>query len=274
MPKFEPFLKTPPSTMTIMPRIRPDDPLIKDTPLATAKAVRHYMMDEYAAIRKYIETPAFFRKKVVRNYLYRGPVLEWYLKIKIRLDDHYQLFDKYLPEDGKITDIGCGYGFMAYMLQLMSPKRSILAYDYDIDKIETANHCALKNNNIDFIQADVTNMEFEQSDAFLLADVLHYLPEHEQEKLIANCVKNLKPDGVIIIRDADAGLKKKHAGTKISEILSTGLGFNKTWNNEKKLFFVSKEQYLEIFSQHNLSVNTLDETKMTSNLIYILRKEQ
>jgi len=273
MPKFEPFLKTTPATMTILPRIHPDDPLIKETSLATARSVRHHMMEEYALIRKKIETPDFIRKKVVRNYLYRSPMLEWYMKVKIRLDDNYQVFDEYLPGQGLITDIGCGYGFMAYMLQLLSPQRKFHALDHDPDKIDTANNCALKNENIEFEQADVSEVSFKSGDAFLLIDVLHYLPEDEQQKLISRCAQTLNDKGVIIIRDADPGMKKKHRGTRISEFFSTGIGFNKTWKDEKKLFFLSKEKYLQIFSQNNLSVTTIDETKMNSNLIYILKKK-
>jgi trans-aconitate methyltransferase len=273
MPKFEPFLKTSPATISIMPRIAPGHPMIKETSLATARAFRQYYKKEYAAIRKKIETPAFFRKKVVRNYLYRGPMLEWYMKVKIRLDDHYQLFHKNLPEKGSISDIGCGYGFMAYMLQLMAPARRITAYDHDEDKIDTARNCALKNPKINFIHADICQTELLQSDAFLLIDVLHYLPYEEQEKLIKRCIERLNPGGCMIIRDADAGMKKKHMGTRVSEILSTGIGFNKTWKGKKKLFFTSKEKYLEIFSHYGMDVEIVDQTKMNSNLIYIIRKQ-
>ena len=273
MPKFEPFLKTTPATITILPRIKPGDALIKATDLATSKAIRHYMMEEYAGIRKKIETPAFFRKMVVRNYLYRSPVLEWYMKVKIRAEDHYRIFHEHLPEEGTITDIGCGYGFMAYMLHLMAPGRRILGYDHDPDKIDTALHCALKNEKTSFIHADITQLEPEPSDAFILADVLHYLPEEEQAKLIGRCAASLRPGGTIIMRDADAAMRRKHLGTRLSEIISTRSGFNRTWQGRRKLFFLPGEKYLELFSQSGLEAEIIDQTKLTSNLIYILRKK-
>jgi 1-acyl-sn-glycerol-3-phosphate acyltransferase len=274
MPKFEPFLKTSTSTMTILPRIKQDDPLIKDSLLATSKSVRKYMKKEYAVIRSSLETPVFYRKKLIRSFLNRGPVLEWYMKIKIRMEDNYLPFHKHLPENGLLTDIGCGYGFMSYMLYLLAPQRRIMAYDYDRDKIDTANHCALKNDNIQFHHADVSRAEIPQSDAFILADVLHYMPEDEQEKLITKCTGKLNDKGVIIIRDANAAMKKKHLGTRISELFSTHLGFNKTIGESKKLYFISKEKYLTIFSQLDLHVEIIDETKMTSNIVYVLRKKQ
>jgi len=274
MPKFEPFLKTAPTTMTILPRIKPDDPLIKDSPLETSKSIRHYMMKEYAVIRKRLETPAFLRKKLVLNYLFRGPVLEWYMKIKIRAEDNYVPFHEILPENATISDIGCGYGFMSYMLQLMAPQRTIMAYDYDQDKIDTAQHCALKNKNITFTYVDARNIDLKFSDAFILADILHYLPEDEQEILIGKCVRKLNDQGMIIIRDADASMRKKHTGTRISEFISTRVGFNRTFGNDYKLFFASKERFMNIFSKMDLDVKIVDHTKATSNLIYILKKKQ
>jgi len=272
MPKFEPFLKTSPVSMTILPRIRQNSPLIKDTLLATSKSVRHHMKGEYARIRKEFETPAFFRKKVIRNYLYRGPVLEWYMKAKIRMEDHYRLFHDILPEKGLITDIGCGYGFMAYMLQLMAGERKITGYDYDADKIDTAIHCHLNNKNTNFIRADVTGLDPENSDAFILADVLHYMSARDQEKLINACAAKLNDGGMIIIRDADATMRKKHLGTKISEFMSTRIGFNKTLSKDYKLYFRPKDFYMEIFTKLDLDVQVIDDTSLTSNLVYVLRK--
>lgn len=274
MPKFEPFLKTSPVSMTTLERIPQSSPLIKDTTLATSKSVRQYMKKEYSRIRKEFETPAFFRKKVTRNYLFRGPVLEWYIKVKIRMEKHYQLFHGILPEKGLISDIGCGYGFMAYMLQLMAPGRSIIGYDYDPDKIDTARNNNLYNKKTKFIQTDITTLEPTNSDAFLLIDVLHYLPEDEQEKLIVSCSGKLNAGGVLIIRDADADMQKKHLGTRLSEFLSTGIGFNKTPAETHALHFMPKSFYLGIFEKLGLELEIVDDTKLTSNLVYILRKKQ
>ena len=190
------------------------------------------------------------------------------------MDDNYQLFDEFLPQKGLITDIGCGYGFMAYMLQMMAPGRKILAYDYDEEKIDTATNCALNNENINFHHADITKTNLEKSDAFLMVDVLHYIPVEEQEKLIAKCAENLLEDGVIIIRDADRSMQKKHLGTRVSELLSTSIGFNKTWEDKKSLFFNSRKNYLKIFTALGLEVQIIDQTKMNSNLIYILKKKK
>jgi len=194
------------------------------------------------------------------------------MRIKSKMENNYKLMHENLPLNGLITDIGCGYGFMDYMLHFLEPERSILGIDYDEEKIAVANHCISKNDNLEFKQNDVTSVTLQNSDAFILADVLHYLNEEDQKKLIRQCVDKLNPDGTIIIRDADRNMKHKHLGTRISEIFSTQLGFNKTSTTRKELFFTSNENILSILEPYNLQVEIIDQTRYTSNLIYIVRK--
>ena len=77
----------------------------------------------------------------------------------------------------------------------------------------------------------------------------------------------------MIIRDADRGMRKKHFGTRMSEILSTGIGFNKTAGLKEKLYFSSREHYLSVFSSLQMKCEIIDQTRFTSNLIYVLRRE-
>ena len=112
---------------------------------------------------------------LIYNYLYKGPVLEWYLRIKIRLEKNYQVFHGPLPKHGRILDIGCGYGFMSYMLQFAAPARDIIGYDYDEEKIAVAEHCFSRNTNIHFVAKDVNDLQISAAEAIILSDTLHYL---------------------------------------------------------------------------------------------------
>ncbi len=116
-----------------------------------SKFLGRYFRQQYAKLKEESEQPRFFREKLIYNYIYKGPVLEWYLRVKIRLENDYQLFHDLLPKQGRILDIGCGYGFMSYMLAICSTGREIIGYDYDEEKIAVANHCFSRNENIHFI---------------------------------------------------------------------------------------------------------------------------
>ena len=82
--------------------------------------------------------PAFY-EALIQNYIYKGPVVEWYIRIKVKMERNYRLFNQLIPVQGQITDIGCGYGPLCYMLSLLSEDREILGIDYDEDKIALAN---------------------------------------------------------------------------------------------------------------------------------------
>ncbi|MBA7585665.1 hypothetical protein ES708_27652 [subsurface metagenome] len=157
------------------------------------------------------------------------------------------------------------------MLSLCSPSRKIIAVDYDENKITTAKNCELSNHcKVQFESADILDYEISNSDIFILSDLLHYLETENQQQLINNCVSRLNSHGKIIIRDSDSSLKKRHLGTKVSEFLSTNIGFNKTRN---KLSFVSREFIKKIAEQNNMHLEIIDTTYFNSNLIYVLQRK-
>jgi len=261
-------------TVKYLDRITPDNKDFGDNYSERAKKIGRYFRKVYHNMREEIEDTKFYRDKLIKNYIYKGPVLEWYLKVKLRLENNYELFDSLIPNKAKIYDIGCGYGFLSYMLHFVSEDRQITGIDYDKEKISVANNCNLKNDNIHFECADVTQFEFQPADVFILSDVLHYIPEEKQEKIIKNCIHNLNEDGMIIIRDANTKLKDRHKGTKWTEIFSTRiLQFNKTADESKELYFRSSDDIFAMFNQYDTEIEVIDQTKLTSNVVYVIRKK-
>jgi len=271
MTKGEYFLKRGGVTIKFLPRLSLDDKRFGESLLEKSRAVRHYMADEYHKVIETAENPAYFREKLIKNYIYKGPILEWYLKVKIRLEKNYELFHLHLPMEGQITDIGCGYGFMDYMLSFLSEGRKITGIDYDREKIDVACNCPAKNERLTFICGDALETPLPRSRAFILADVLHYFPEAEQEKLIVRCIENLEEGGTLIIRDADCQIGRKHLGTRVSEFFSTRIGFNQTFEGRNLLYFTSREKITGILSRYGMSVEVVDKTKMTSNIVFIAK---
>ncbi len=271
MTKTENFLKNGSITISILPRIKNTDQNYGSTYQERTKAISKHFKTAFNKLVIEQETVDYHQRKLVKNYIYKGPVLEWYMRIKIKLEDNYRLFNALLPLNGKITDVGCGYGFLANMLGFVSETRTIIGIDYDQEKIEIAQHCISKKQNVSFFAADITSHAFEPSDAFVLSDVLHYLTAEQQEIVLGNCISKLNDNGMIVLRDGNKDLQKRHWGTRYTEFFSTNFGFNKTQN---KLEFISGKKLLESLSKYNVSVEIIDNTKLTSNLIYIVRKNK
>ena len=133
------LLKDGTTTVHFLPRISPGDKSFGNGYSERGKNISRYFKNQYEQIKSKIEQPAYFKEQLIRNYLYKGPVLEWYMRVKLRLENNYEQFHELLPKEGKLLDIGCGYGFMSYMLQFAGPKREITGLDYDEEKIATAN---------------------------------------------------------------------------------------------------------------------------------------
>ncbi len=235
--------------------------------------VNQHLEIQYKKFMDELRTPDTFRKILIKNYIFKGPVLEWYMKIKIRLEKDYILFHDLLPAEGVITDIGCGFGSMTYMLSILAPDRRITGIDYDEEKITVTNHCQAKNYRTTFTHGDVNEMELPESNAFILSDVLHYMPFDLQKKLIHRCTEKLTRGGRIIIREGDPELKSRHILTRLSEFFSTRLAFNKTMEGETGLFFPSRTDLISLFSKKEFSIDVIDNTRYTSNLIYIAKRK-
>jgi len=259
--------------MKILRRVSADDPSMGSGYSERSKAFRRLIQKEYSELMATEGTGHYYRKKLILNYIYKGPVLEWYLRVKLVIEKFYQRYNELIPRNAEVLDLGCGYGFMAYMLNMTAPGRRITGVDYDEEKIRVAQNAVFVNDHLDFHLADITTYDFTPKDVILLSDVLHYLSFSGQEELLNRCIERLNPGGMIIIRDADSEASKKHKRTKATEFFSTRItGFNKTTDNKKELHFTSLERINKIISRQGLVPEVIREERHTSNFLVIIRK--
>ena len=270
MTKGDFLLKNGKITIEYLPRIKPADEKFGTGYSARAKGIGRYFREQYKQAVSRIEQPHYFRERLIYNYLYKGPELEWYMKIKLLLEKNYQLFHDLLPTQGKLLDIGCGYGFMSYMLHFTSPQREITGIDYDEEKIKTASHCFDKSTSLNFYFTDALDFAFKKYDGIILADMLHYLQPAGQIQLVEKCIRHLQPGGTIIIREGNADLQKQHTRTRLTEFFSTRFfSFNKTTG--KGLSFLPGNLLKDIAAKNNIAYSVIDQAKFTSNMVYLLK---
>jgi 1-acyl-sn-glycerol-3-phosphate acyltransferase len=268
MTKGDFLLKNGKITLKYLPRIKPTDAGFGTGYSERTKAISKYFKAEFKQLSTKIEQPRYYREQLIYNYLYKGPVLEWYMRIKVGLEKNYQQFHDLLPAKGKMLDIGCGYGFMPYMLHFAAPLRVFTGIDYDEDKIEVANNNFNKDVHINFEHADVLSFAFEKYDAIIIADVLHYMQPDEQKLIMEKCIAGLNQGGKLIIRDGNKDLKEKHRGTELTEFFSTKfVKFNKA---SRGLSFLSAKLVEDIAAANHMTCKIIDETKFTSNIIFVI----
>lgn len=271
MTKGEFLLKDSQITLKFLPRIPVTDTRFGNSYSERAKLTGRYFREQYEILRKESEQPEFFLTHIHSNFIYKGPVLEWYMKIKMRLEDSYRIFHQLVPDRAKVLDLGCGYGFMSYMLGYLSGERKITAIDYDEEKIEIAGNGYARPDNVQFLHQDVLDFPESGYDAIILSDVLHYLQTDDQLSLLDRCARNLSPGGVMVLREGLSDLRGRHRGTRLSEWFSTRIfTFNKT--GEKKLTFISSAMLEDFAQRHRFEMQRIDNSKLTSNVIFSFKK--
>lgn len=235
-----------------------------------AKRITKHFKEQQQLYAKKMGNTKFFKEPVLYNYLYKGPVLEWYLKVKWNLEEkNYAYYDSLIEDRKNILDLGCGYGFLDYYLLFRNKERNILGMDYDEDKIIVAQHNFDKTENLNFIQGDLRKLKIKsKQDVILVMDVLHYFNAEDQRKVLVECIQNLNTDGIIFIRDGIKDLAERHANTKVTEFISSNIGFNKV---SEDFCFFEKKFIEDLAAEFNLTVEMQEHSEKTSNVLFILR---
>lgn len=273
MPKTEFFLRAGHITLKFFDRIKVDEVDLDKgiTYRPQAKKVTAFYREQYQILKDQKQDVNYFARRLINQYVYKGPILEWYLRVKIKLEKNYEFYDKIVPKSGKIIDVGCGYGFLCNMLSYTQASREIIGWDYDEDKVSVAREVASENNQLDFIMKDVVLDGFESADVFIFNDVLHYFSKDKQLEVLKKAYEQLSESGMLIIRDADTELIKRTKITRLTEFFSIKLlKFNKM---DYEVDFVSSNVIKDFAEQNKLHFNKIDNAKYTSNLTYVLSKE-
>ena len=257
----------------IMKRVSVDDNSFGITYQEKAKCYRRLFVEEYSRINDIYGRAGnvYFRDALIKNYIYKGPVLEWYMRVKCRIDGYYDLWDRLIPRNASVVDVGCGYGQMCFMLGTLAPQRKVLGIDYDSDKIELAKHSFLCNGRITFECADMRELELPYADAFIFNDSLHYVDNEKQFSILSQAVSHLNGNGIILVRDGDASDSQKHAKIENTEKWSTKIvKFNKTTEN---LSFTDSTKMKEFVKANGLCLQIQKCDRSSSETLYILRKK-
>ncbi len=270
-PKNDFIIKSGTLSLYVMDRIKTSDPVFKENYSELAKFVQTKMRSEMIVAKNEVEDARYLKNRVQYNYLYKGPILEWYIKIKWRFEEkNFDFYNELIEDRMKIYDIGCGYGYLSYFLHYKNPKRTIIGIDYDDEKIEIAQNGYDKTNQLNFEVNNAKNIDFKEADVVFFNDVLHYLSTENQLVVLSNTARQLKENGLIIIRDGISDLKGRHEMTQKTEKYSTKIfGFNKV--TEQLSFFSSKDIY-NFAEENNLTCEMIEQTQKTSNVLFILRK--
>jgi 2-polyprenyl-6-hydroxyphenyl methylase/3-demethylubiquinone-9 3-methyltransferase len=148
------------------------------------------------------------RKQLAALYK-ETPLLRLYTALKLLIIP-FEEFARYLPKQGKILEVGCGYGYVANYLSLESLQRDVIGHDVAADRVQVAQRTIGERRNIEFFEVDSRDMPVGELDGVVIADVLHHVPYAEQGKILADLYDKLKPGGVLVMRETDKKIRLRY----------------------------------------------------------------
>jgi SAM-dependent methyltransferase len=131
---------------------------------------------------------------------------------------------QFLPAEGNVFEIGCGFGLFGLYFARVSPRLVIRGVDVDEHRILLAQRARrrLDLGNVAFAVGDAQTVRLPDGlDACYVLDLLHHLPRDAARNLIAHVYEQLRPGGVFIVKDVDTRPRYKMAFTWVLDVLMT-----------------------------------------------------
>jgi 2-polyprenyl-3-methyl-5-hydroxy-6-metoxy-1,4-benzoquinol methylase len=122
---------------------------------------------------------------------------------------HLQFLEEivqYLPEEGDILDLGCGFGLFSLYMASCRPHAHIVGLDINSRRIQTAQASArqLGIDNASFVQHDLREWKPDRAiTAAYALDVFHHIPVGIGNELITALYDQLELGGRFMLKDID-----------------------------------------------------------------------
>ena len=179
---------------------------------AAAPATSKFVSDAPASARVRTSRPPFEapeiygRGAIARIVRALPPVERAYSRVRFSIlrPKLLSVMDLLLTDEGRILDVGCGFGLFAAYFGQTHPRRRIVGVDPSVRRIALARAVAqsLGLRDHTFIEGDVRDAPIEGPfDAVYVLDVMHHLPREDQEQVLERLRSLLVPGGMLLMKD-------------------------------------------------------------------------
>lgn len=165
-------------------------------------------------------------RRIVQSYSSWTVQLYCVVRFRILRMRFLEEIGQYLPSNGNVMEVGCGFGLFALYFASVHPDLEIRAVDLDEGRIaaaEASQH-KLGINNVTFEVGDAEEIDLrcEPLDAVYMLDLIHHIPHAAARRLVHQVYDVLRPGGVLIIKDVDTRPRWKMTFTLLLDLLMTG----------------------------------------------------
>jgi SAM-dependent methyltransferase len=215
--------------------------------------------------------------RAARPYRSSGRYAWHFARGKLRHDPLFRhLAQEMLPlESGKVLDLGCGRGLLFAWLWAAGEASlhvgvELHGVELRADLVDVARRALGARARIDC--GDIRDVEIPNASVIVLADVLQYLSTVDQDRVLEKCARALQPDGVLLLREADAQAGLRFHVTEWTERL-VAAGRGTLW---RKLQYRGAREWHDALSQLGLAVTAAPSYEGTpfANVLYAARKPE
>jgi len=136
-----------------------------------------------------------------------------------------------LPDRGDLLDLGCGQGILLALLEAAkdeyragrwpkewpAPPQNLSLRGIELAERRVRAARRALGGAAQVIQGNLRHVELPKSSVIAILDVLFYLDEEEQRRLIDKVVTALEPGGILLVRETDASGGLRFAMSRWSE---------------------------------------------------------
>src|SRR5262245_53183392 len=150
------------------------------------------------------------RRETVRSVsrAYDDPVVRAYCWVRFGILRQRFLDEigQYLPDEGVVLDIGCGFGLFSLYYAASAPRRFVRGLDRDRRRIALARRAArrLGVDNVAYTEGDARDFkgDGEAAGAYML-DIVHHVPRPTVPPLLAQLRRSLVAGAPLLVKDVD-----------------------------------------------------------------------
>src|SRR5271166_4012920 len=147
------------------------------------------------------DSPEIYGRDAIANIVRSLPLVERaYSRVRFSImrPKLLSVMDLLLTDEGRILDVGCGFGLFAAYFGQMHRRRRIVGVDPDSRRIGIARAVAerLGLRGHSFVAGDIRDAAVEGPfDAAYVLDVMHHLPRDDQKRVLERIAALLVPGG-------------------------------------------------------------------------------
>jgi 2-polyprenyl-3-methyl-5-hydroxy-6-metoxy-1,4-benzoquinol methylase len=153
------------------------------------------------------DSPEIYGSDAIANIVRSLPLVERaYSRVRFSImrPKLLSVMDLLLTDEGRILDVGCGFGLFAAYFGQMHRRRRIVGVDPDARRIGIARSVSerLGLRGHSFVAGDIRDAAVQGPfDAAYVLDVMHHLPRDDQRRVLERIADLLVPGGVLLVKD-------------------------------------------------------------------------